>query len=126
MNIKELDYIKKADWKKMISADELSPHPRTLIYGYTCDRDTFHVYLDVHDLIHIVVYKGKTLLYSSFGESVEARLCVPDKRLYPEACDFEMCTLLKTKDVELPFTIFNPDRPRSDFYGLKLDELNVI
>ena len=32
---------------------------------------------------------------------------VPDKRLYPEKCDYHFCKLLKEKGIDLPFTTFS-------------------
>lgn len=86
---------------------------RTLLYGYTCDRYTWHVYVENQEII--------TLFYG-FGEMKEVyvsedRYYVPDKRLYPECCDFEFCALLKERGVHLPFTTFNEDREYSQYYG---------
>lgn len=48
---------------------------------------------------------------------------IPDKRLYPETCDFMFCALLKSADVYLPFTAFNKNRPDKKFYGFTLEEM---
>lgn len=48
---------------------------------------------------------------------------VPDKRLYPEACDFEFCRLLKERGISLPFTVFNSERVAKDFYGFTLEDV---
>ena len=42
---------------------------------------------------------------------------IPDKRLYPETCDYEFSKLLKADVESLPFTVFNDYREVSDFYG---------
>ncbi len=77
---------------------------RTLLYGYTCDRDTWHVYIQDG-----VIY---TVIYTNRREPLEQRVTrnedfVPNKRLYPESCDLEFCELLLSKGVRLPFTTFN-------------------
>ena len=99
---------------------------RTLLYGYTSDRHTFHVYLQ-NDMMHLVLYtyEGKCLFHLGLnaGEAFAAKELVPNKRLYPEACDHETCLLLKNLGVSLPFTTFNPDRPVATWYGKRRLEL---
>lgn len=48
---------------------------------------------------------------------------IPDKRLYPERCDYAFCKLLKRKGLYLPFTAFKDDVPKLDFYGFTLEWL---
>lgn len=101
--------------------------PGTLMYGYTCNRDTFHLYLDDAEVIQCVTYSGDGLLLShAFGE-LEARKCVPDKRLCPERCDYEFCALLLSLQVSLPFTIYDDKVKSSSTYdGRLLSELKVV
>lgn len=93
---------------------------RTLLYGYTCDRLTWHVYIK-DGIIHKVKYGNSwdSDEYMSVTEFsvTENEQYVPDKRLYPECCDFEFCGLLKKKGICLPFTIFNEDKEEKQFYG---------
>jgi len=43
---------------------------------------------------------------------------IPDKRLYPEACDLDFCDRLISRGFRLPFTIFNPRRKKKgEFFG---------
>jgi hypothetical protein len=92
--------------------------PRTLVFGYTTAKDTFHVYLDA-GAIHKVVYshKRELLEYKSQAEGLLFTECVPDKALYPESCDFEFCAELKRRDVHMHFTGWNDSREGSAFYG---------
>lgn len=92
---------------------------RTLLYGYTTSRDTWHVYLYQGE-IFVVVY--------SYGEHplVQERVMsnvdyVPDKRLYPGSCDYEFCKLLKEADVYLSFTSFEDDK-QTGWRGLVLSQ----
>ncbi len=81
---------------------------RTLLYGYTCNRHTVHVYL-MAGVVHAVTYAfdGYLLSHRMFDEViVEPDSLVPDKRLYPESCDAAFCLMLKHKGVYLPFTTF--------------------
>lgn len=98
---------------------------RTLLYGYTCERETFHVYIKDKE-IHVVVYKNE---YSNDGITPKGmgeikvshnRDYIPDKRLYPEACDYDFCRLLKEAGIYLPFTGYQSDREKEDFYGFTL------
>lgn len=99
--------------------------PRTLAFGYTCERDTFHVYL-AEDGIHKVVYRygqpSVLLMHKHEREGLLPSECVPDKRLYPETCDFAFCVLLKTRGVQLPFTNYKV-REKRNFYGERREEL---
>lgn len=115
--------------EKPISALDLEPHlkDRTLLYGYTCNRETFHVYLK-NMKIYVVVYNND---YS--GEIIKPinmrRIVVnsnhdyvPDKRLYPERCDYIFCQRLRMRDIELPFTSWNNSIETKDFYGFTLED----
>lgn len=107
------------------SSKELrNQEPRTLIYGYTCDRDTFHVYLG-EDGIHLVVYNyhGMLALHCRESEGLPLEDCVPDKRVYPEACDYEFCLILKRAGVNIPFTTWSEGRETALFHGKRVEEL---
>ena len=99
--------------------------PRTLVYGYTCDRKTFHVYLDDSGCIHKLMYsyEGEILLHKQEADGLELDECVPDKRLYPEACDYEFCQLLRKAGVHLSFTTWSDTRVPAQYYGKCADEL---
>lgn len=110
--------------EKVICAKDLRPflRDRTLLYGYTCDRKTFHVYLkdmEIHVVTYFTDYSGNTPkpvnLSEVFIKSNED--FISNKRLYPETCDYHFCKLLKRKGIHLPFTTYNEKRPKTDFYG---------
>ena len=125
--LRNFDKIKE----KVICGDDLFPHfkNRTLLYGYTCDRETFHVYLK-DKIIHTVIYITR---YSDDGKTTPIEMkeiiinsnrdYVPDKRLYPERCDYRFCRLLKGYDVDLPFTVWTDDIEVKDFYGFTLEDI---
>ena len=122
----KLELTKEEKLKVITVSDLINKKDRTLLYGYTCTRETFHVYLKTMK-IHVVIYQN----YYGCGIAkpknmreiiVESNIdYIPDKRLYPEACDFEFCKLLKEKDFHLPFTNFNNDRETNIFYGFTLE-----
>ena len=88
---------------------------RTLLYGYTCERDTWHVYIK-DGIIHTAIYKCKeSLIERRVNDNFDY---VPDKRLYPECCDYEFCTLLNEKGVNLPFTTWQ-DRKEVNYHEPK-------
>ena len=88
---------------------------RTLLWGYTLDRLSFHVYI-LDGVLYRYVYDIYGKGHSIHGDIPVAEL-VPNKRLYPEACDYEFCSLLKRYGVNLPFTNFNDDRREEQYYG---------
>jgi hypothetical protein len=130
MNQAEYDnFIKAKQASRYLRGCDLqNKTPRTLIYGYTCDRHTFHVYLDGNGLLNRVIYDSDRFLVSHADESaaLEASNYSPEKRAYPEACDLEFCQLLSQSGVEIPFTAFSEDRKAADWYGLRLEELTVV
>ncbi|AOG02932.1 hypothetical protein [Bosea sp. RAC05] len=120
----------------------------TLLYGYDTERRTWHVYLD-DEILHLLVYRGGTkettelvetspselhqLLgqdirdkaYHVSGASLPASAIVPNKRLYPEACDFGFCRSLIQLGQYLSFTTFNPGRESILFHGWTASELKA-
>lgn len=99
---------------------------RTLIYGYDCDRNTFHLYLE-DEVFHAVVYDHKnTLLSHTGGTTIPVSATVPNKRVYPETCDYEFCKLIEPRlDNSIPFTTYNAKRDATrPFFGSVIAELN--
>lgn len=99
------------------AADLNDRTPRTLLLGYTCDRDTWHVYLDDVGVINVLHYRETRDASGNPVYFVEQHLrgdevphneaYIPDKRLYPESCDAEFCGLLVQAGVQLPFTTYD-------------------
>ncbi|WP_315768520.1 MULTISPECIES: hypothetical protein [unclassified Bradyrhizobium] len=82
-------------------------HDRTLLYGYDSDANTWHVY-QANGELHRVIYIGSNPSPESHDngpEMIPAAL-IPNKRLYPEACDFDFCLKLASLGVYLPFTTY--------------------
>lgn len=105
----------------IISVSCLKNHTdRTLLYGYTCDRKTWHIYLK-DGLIHLNCY-GKS--WDNRPDFYENYLAIdlndvniiPDKRLYPFCCDYEFVKLLKSKGIDMTFTTWEEREPRP-YYG---------
>lgn len=93
---------------------------RTLLFGYTCDRLTWHVYLK-NGVIHKVIY-GNSYSSSEYTPVTEYQVTaneqfVPNKRLYPECCDAEFCRLLRRKNIPMVFTTYDDTREPKKFYG---------
>lgn len=99
----------------LTSFDLSNQNDRTLLYGYDVDRNTWHIYL-YRSQIYAVMY------YLQDGEVSEMKVAVnddyvPNKRLYPERCDFEFCKLLKRYKVSLPFTNWSDGVEAKVYYG---------
>lgn len=76
---------------------------RTLLYGYTRDRQTWHVYLK-DDLLHLYVYGNgyqHCVGFDVYGTSMQVLDLLPDKCLYPAACDYSFVNLLHSKGVNV-------------------------
>ena len=110
--------------ESIVMARDLIPHlkNRTLLYGYTCNRETFHVYLK-NNKIYTIIYGFKENPYEVKIESNEDY--IPDKRLYPERCDYNFCKLLKIRGYDLPFTTWTDNVKKQDFYGKTLEDFDM-
>lgn len=91
---------------------------RTLVWGYTTERRDFHVYFK-DGLIHrfMPAFSRTDTDSHVCATSFEVGMLYPNKRLYPEACDYEM--MLKVYDAGgMPsFTTWDDSRPPARFYG---------
>ncbi|KWU19133.1 hypothetical protein [Burkholderia cenocepacia] len=121
---KELQH--RADRPVRLSASLLvNLEPRTLIYGATSKRDTFHVYLD-EAKIQLVTYDGDGFLRKYQTElELEAADYEPGKYAYPEACDFEFAALLQQAGVDVNYLAYQ-DRAPAVFHGARLSELAQV
>lgn len=112
MNREDFAILTQGEPVPQIRAESFSGKPLTLLYGYTCDRATFHVYLK-DGLIHRLVYKegARTvdLVEHEALRSWDPNLLVPDKRVFPESTNILMATLLKDAGVLVPYTRFNEE-----------------
>lgn len=127
--MKKTDYeevLKTASPNPTISVKELrNKEDRTLLWGYTLERHSHHVYLKDGE-IHVVEYTGEDqskpdfVLFRHLSDEameIEGSHLIPGKRLYPEACDVEFCKLLRLKGFSLPFTTWDDNRQQRQFHG---------
>lgn len=95
---------------------------RTLLYGYDCDRKTCHLYLDNGKFIFVRYDGVYGDVYNVTGldkiESSDLVEIVPNKRLYPERCDYEFCALLTKYCCNYTFTNFNENISEQQYYGM--------
>ena len=102
MNLEEYRSIQRILITKVpphISIDDLiNKTDRTLIFGFDCERRSFHLYLE-KCLFRICIYNSNTVIRAEIvGTSIDVHKCLPDKRIYPESCDYEFVALLILKD----------------------------
>lgn len=130
----------------IIGIQELKPFidNRTLLYGYTCKRETFHVYLKDQKIYTVIYETDYSINYEKELESfmrgdprpknmrqIEVksnRDFVPDKRLYPERCDYHFCRLLKERGIELHFTHWSEEVLPNErgYYGFTLEDTDEL
>lgn len=101
----------------LIHAKDLPIQNGTLTYGYTCDRDTVHVYVK-DGVIHYVQYAKSgngthELKRHISGHSVAAEALKPEKRSYPEATLYAFAVMMIQAGSPLSLTAFD-DRGRSN------------
>ena len=88
----------------MVRFDQLrDPTPRTLVFGYDLYQSTCHVYTNGKEFV-VLRYQGDHEPHTVVRTQSLTALHIPSKRAYPEACDFEMASLLKEAGVEVKGT----------------------
>jgi hypothetical protein len=91
---------------------------RTLLYGYDTDRRTWHVYQRHGELHRLIYIDGNPETSPPEGYISAPRLkvdiIVPNKRLYPEGCDFEFCKKLRKLNVHMTFLSYGQMTPKPD------------
>lgn len=100
----------KDDLDKIHVTDLINREPRILVYGYTCERNTFILELTQDGKFQRTIknpYKGIYLSGPPDEFACHDR-CVPDKRVYPAKSDYEFCKLLKNRGVQVYYTGFYP------------------
>jgi hypothetical protein len=126
MNRDQYESLHKWDPESLIiRASDLQRPDRTLLYGYTCNRDTWHVYLK-DGFIHRLEYtaRGAVLKHDALSAWEASRL-VPDKRVYPESTDLVFARMLKRIVSHIPFLPFQEARyervKHRTFHGMLAD-----
>lgn len=88
--------------ERVITGDDLTGPSRVLIYGYTVDRDTFVTRYDENsNTITVTIRPGK-YDEASYSPTMNEGF-VPNKRCYPDRCDYEFCKLLIERGVYVSF-----------------------
>ncbi|WP_239220487.1 hypothetical protein [Streptomyces sp. OfavH-34-F] len=97
--------------RRTLSVHEIHGPERTLAYGFTSDKGTWHCYLDGAN-IHVLVYRRSTNSVVSHLASPTWNVAelAPDKRVYPESVDAEFARLLLERGQDLPYTRFDDKR----------------
>lgn len=115
---KELTFKNPAATPLVRGKDLRDQEARTLIYGYDVDRNSFHVYLSYNGKICAVLYSYPDKILSTwdedsagFPEGVTTNLeWIPNKRVYPECCDYDFCRILQERGVDVPYTTYDTTR----------------
>jgi hypothetical protein len=102
------ELIKDRDQEPLVYVSDFDGPDRTLLFGYTCDRTTFHVYLR-DGLIWRLEYHATSLmpLHHASADSFRAVDLVPNKRVYAEATDFQMAQRLQALGVPVAYREFS-------------------
>lgn len=111
MNFDELEQLREVRTEPThIYVDNVPGADRTLLYGYTCDRRSFHIFKLSGELHRVIYDHNETVYEHTWGDRLVARDCIPDKRVYPESTDFIFAKLLKRREVNPTFLPFSAAR----------------
>jgi hypothetical protein len=104
MTLEEFQKIRGKNQTLITAKDLVNKENRTLLHGYTLERDTFDVELVNGEIVVEVneFEKGLRIITPSCNSDY-----VPSKRVYPAQSDFEFCRLLLERGVYIPFTFFD-------------------
>lgn len=97
----------------LIDVEELSSwEGRMLIYGYNLDRKAYEVKLERTDAEYSTFSRPEFVITVDDVETyrattINAHRCIPDKRVYPERCDYEFCALLISRHIHIPFLSYS-------------------
>lgn len=138
MNYNEYEDIIKPEFAKSIYISDLkNKKSRTLLYGYTDDRYSWHLYLNKDKNFKFIMYSSdyswnndtsaivSILNFEHIITNVQ-NLTARVKRLYPESCDYEFCVLAKQNGMPLNFVHFDVKRQdqvnRLQYHGKLIPE----
>lgn len=95
----------------------------TLLWGYTVERFSFHVYLKDNKLHRLIYSKSDNKVVDYIcGDSLKAEDLYPDKRTYPEATSFDFMIALYKAGQEPSITRFDKEREEAQWYGKTHEE----
>ena len=122
MDASQLELVKEEQRRprpKTVFAGEFATQDRTLIYGYTVERDTFHVYAQGGEL-HKFIYRTeathpqgiltRTLVVVLYEHrrAFEAQELSPSKAIYWDRSDFDLCLSLARMEAYMHFKDSGP------------------
>lgn len=128
MTRKEFENLKNIEKETPIKikvSDLKNKEDRTLIYGYDLDRRDFHLYLK-NEKFYLINGNEIDYFFLQDLEEISKYSCIPNKRIYPEICDYEFCKLLKEKGVNFSFTVYKENFDERKIYGLTIEDLKNV
>lgn len=125
-------------YKSLLTIKNLEPFTqnRTLVYGYTCRKETFHTYLkdgEIHTVVYQTDYIERKIRPVGMRE-IDVRYnsdYIPDAFAYPDLCDSTFFEQLAKAGVKLPFTMYIERRlletykehgGKYEFYGYVIED----
>lgn len=120
-------FLTKQDMEDLALQDETVPQlfsirdlddttPRTLVFGYTADRFSHHLYINKKYMVTLAIYDLSRLLSVKF-DAIPYSEVFPNKRVYPECCDLELCQFMVSKGFRPSFTNYDSNRPHPFHIG---------
>lgn len=111
--------------RKFVPSLLLNQKDRTLLWGYTTDRDSFHVYMK-GGVVYRIIYSAQSQPYVERALE-DPDLFVPNHRVYPDASDFEFCRLLLDLGVNhIPFLRYNSGREPTQYHGKIVEDFETL
>lgn len=133
MDLADYNLMTLRDLRLLRGCDLWDRRPRTLLIGDTRDGHIHHVYLGTDGVIHLLKYvvlstgRLAAVSYSPESARTDNSEYVPDHRLDPGGCDFEVCLRLKAEELMLPFSEWRGQPAgRGTFYGKTVDQLSDV
>lgn len=128
MNRDDFDFVTREQFFPPVHVSSFTTG--TQLYGYTCERRTFHVYV-MGGHLHRFLYRqtGGTVTDTEYdcARSFPPDFLVPDKRVYPERTSLVMARLLRQSGIDVPYTTYDDNAyevgKEQVFHGLTHEDL---
>lgn len=106
MNLEEFEAFKlekETALPPTIGVLDVGYQERTLAYGYTVDRHSWHLFIRSRKICCLIYDFEERAIFDLAGYRLPAELCMPDSCIYPESVDLKFAKRMRELGFELPF-----------------------
>lgn len=113
------------DFQNITISDLPKGYEGTLVYGYTLERDTFHLYVKDGQFIRLIYTCSDRIIRCNISNFLPVEDCVPTKRVYRQESQFFFLQFIKKLGAVFSITDSNANEEWSLPYGSFLDRARL-